>query len=302
MKIKNLLKSAGHNQFFDHTQTLEDLKILAGQQLFAILKNQKFNSIHDYEFRVFSQWGDDGIIQYLIHNIKLQNKTFIEFGVQDYSESNTRYLLMNDNWSGFIMDGSAAHVETIKSQNWYWKYDLTAEARFVTKENVNELLQIPGFKNVGILHIDIDGVDYWVWESTDVKELNPSIVIIEYNSVFGKEKELTVPYKPTFYRSDAHYSNLYYGASLRALVSLSNKKGYVFIGCNSSGNNAYFVRKDLQNDSIKEISIDEGFVDAKFRESRNKDGSLLYLKGNQRINYLKGLDIYNVTNGAVEKI
>src|SRR5665213_2355512 len=59
-------------------------------------------NINDYEFKIFSQWGDDGIIQYLIKNVKIQNNTFIEFGVEDYQESNTRFLMFNNNWSGFV--------------------------------------------------------------------------------------------------------------------------------------------------------------------------------------------------------
>ncbi|MDI6739908.1 MAG: hypothetical protein QME74_06045, partial [Candidatus Edwardsbacteria bacterium] len=57
-------------------------------------------SIQDAEFKVYSQFGDDGIIQYLISQIPIENKSFIEFGVQDYTESNTRFLLKNDNWRG----------------------------------------------------------------------------------------------------------------------------------------------------------------------------------------------------------
>ena len=49
----------------------------------------------DYEFRVFSQWGQDGIIQYLIRNLPIEQKTFIEFGVQSYQEANTRFLVMH---------------------------------------------------------------------------------------------------------------------------------------------------------------------------------------------------------------
>ena len=40
----------------------------------------------------FSQWGEDGIIDYLVTNLNIQNKTFIEFGVEDYKEANTKFL------------------------------------------------------------------------------------------------------------------------------------------------------------------------------------------------------------------
>ena len=91
-----------------------------------ILKN-----IQKAEFRVFSQWGDDGIIQFLVNYLDLEKKDFIEFGVEDYSESNTRFLLMNDNWKGLIMDGSETCIDRVVNSGYYWKYELTAKCLFV---------------------------------------------------------------------------------------------------------------------------------------------------------------------------
>ena len=75
-------------------------------------QNTGINSknINDYEFRVSSQWGEDGIIQHLVQNIYIENKIFIEFGVENYTESNTRFLLQNDNWSGMIIDASKKYL------------------------------------------------------------------------------------------------------------------------------------------------------------------------------------------------
>jgi len=61
--------------------------------------------------------------------------------------------------------------------------------------------------------------------------VNPILLIIEYNSVLGADA-ITVPYDPKFVRMKAHYSNLYFGASLKALCYLAEKKGYAFIGSN----------------------------------------------------------------------
>src|SRR5215211_3677985 len=62
--------------------------------------------LSDYEYRVFSQWGEDGIIQHLLRNIHIDRKVFVEFGVGDYTESNTRFLLVKNNWTGLLMDSS----------------------------------------------------------------------------------------------------------------------------------------------------------------------------------------------------
>ena len=91
--------------------------LLNGKILSRQLKNiTTVNSLSEVEFSVFSQFGDDGIIQWLIQNIDIPNKTFIEFGVENYKESNTRFLMMNDNWSGFVMDGDEGNIRELKSQ------------------------------------------------------------------------------------------------------------------------------------------------------------------------------------------
>jgi|TARA_B110000483_G_scaffold239340_1_gene317646 hypothetical protein len=255
---------------------LQDLKLSIGQIQSKLNTSSLEKNIKKKEFKVFSQWGEDGIIDYLISNLDIENKTFIEFGVENYSEANTKFLLLNRNWSGFVIDSSYENVQNIKKNELYWKYSLTAKSEFITKENVNSVLGESNFdKNLGLLSIDVDGNDYWIWEQ--IKDIDPSIVVIEYNSRFGKEKSYVVPYEKNFQRLKKHYSGIYYGASLKALIKLAIKKGYSFITCNSAGNNAFFVKKDLLNDKVKENNLEKGFVINKFRESRTKEGNLAYL-------------------------
>ncbi len=271
-------------------------KLLTNQQ--ALINS---DNIQDYEFKVFSQFGDDGIIQHLIRQVPIKNQTFIEFGVGDYSESNTKFLLWNNNWSGYVLDGSAKNIARLRASRWLWLYDLRSEARFIDKNNINGLLKKANFKDVGLLHIDLDGNDYWVWEALDLSALNPSIVVLEYNSVFGSDRAITVPYQKDFFRTARHHSNLFWGASLKALVLLSEKKGYAFVGCNSAGNNAYFVKKD-QLGKLKRVSVKAGFAESKFRESRDQKENLSYLRGAERLQAIKGLRVINVSSGKAEKL
>lgn len=269
-----------------------DEKVLFGKILVNQILNKEVTSLKDVEFKIFSQFGDDGIIQWLINNIDIDNEFFVEFGVENYKEANTKFLMFNNNWSGFVMDGSTENIENLKKQDYFWKYDLKAKDVFITKENINDLLLEQNINpNVGLLHIDLDGNDYYIFN--EINCLNPNILILEYNSLYGIEREISVPYKEDFYRTKAHYSNLYFGASLKALHSLAYKKGFVFIGCNQAGNNAYFVRKDKINSKIKEVSLEEGYVKSKFRESRNRNGELNFLDKIEAYNEIKGLPIYN---------
>ena len=291
-----------YNKFLYSGLKSEPELLLLGKLLTESFLQSKKNisSIHEVEFKVFSQWGDDGIIQWIINNIEIKNKTFIEFGVGNYRESTTRFLMMNNNWSGFIMDSSKSKINKIINSEYYWKYDLLAKHAFVTTENINELISIPNFdKEIGLLHIDIDGNDYWIWDA--INSIEPIILIIEYNSVFGPKRSITVPYKKDFSRTSAHHSNLYYGASLRSLYDLSRSKNYAFIGCSSSGNNAYFIRKDKLNEKIRKISIEEGFVYSKFREGRDKKNNLTYKSYIERANEIKGVLVYNIKTDQLEK-
>ncbi|MBE9488797.1 MAG: hypothetical protein IMY67_00765 [Bacteroidetes bacterium] len=277
----------------------DELKFLIGiGQSKSVINNYNYQSLADLELKIFSQFGDDGIIQYLVHNINLKYKTLIEFGIEDYSESNTRFLLQKDNWSGFIMDGSKINISKLKKHSFYWKHDLNSQAVFVTKDNINKLLSeaTVDWDGVDLLHIDIDGNDYWIWKEI---EINPAIVIMEYNSNFGIERAITIPYMADFYRTNAHYSNLYWGSSLTALYVLAIEKGYEFIGCNSAGNNAYFVRKDKMNDKIRTTTLDAGYVKSKYREARDFKGNLTFSNHKERTEILKGLPVYDIYSNKI---
>lgn len=277
-------------------------QLLALGRLLAENAKSKNNieSLEEVEFKIFSQWGDDGIIQWLVHHLDFPSKTFIEFGVSNYRESNTRFLMINNNWSGLVMDCSQANVKQIINAEYFWRHDLATKSAFIDAKNINEILESSGMpKEIGILHIDLDGNDYWIWK--EITAVKPVLAILEYNAVFGVERSITVPYDRVFQRTRAHKSNLYFGASLRALYELSSDKGYAFIGCNSAGNNAYFVKRDALSDIVREIPVEQGFVASKFRESKDPKGNFTYLSGNARIKAIEGMPVYNTRTGNIEK-
>jgi hypothetical protein len=280
----------------------ENMRILQGKLLQRDNMRRKDEIIENLqlaEFKVFSQFGDDGIIQFLADYLQPPN-TFVELGVETYSESNTRFLLLNSNWYGFIVDGSPENMKECQNSYYYWRQGLTAHAGWVTKDNVNDLIKEHGKMSgeIGILNIDLDGNDYWIWEQVSV--VNPHIVVMEYNSVFGLNP-WTIPYDESFFRTKAHHSNLFYGVSVKALADLAAKKGYSFVGCNSAGNNAYFVRNDRLK-GLKKKTAEEGYVESKFRESLDPAGNLTYLAGKERLESLRGskLKVFNTETQNVE--
>lgn len=266
-------------------------------QLQSALNRQKSSiaDLADVEFRVFSQFGDDGIIQYLIDNLPIQNKTFIEFGVENYREANTRFLLINNHWSGLVMDGSADHISHIRRQSVYSFYDLRATQAFITRENINDLLRRSGFnRHLGILSIDIDGNDYWVWEA--IQDYEADIIICEYNALLGFEAQLTVPYRPDFVRGRSLPFSCY-GISLAAAVELARQRGYFFIGCNSAGNNAYFIHaKHRAHSPLPETTAREGYRFSSFSESRDAAGA--HNRGIDKVLALEGVELWDIQAGA----
>lgn len=264
-----------------------------------LMQRKSVQTIQEAEFRVFSQWGDDGIIQYLINTLDIPHKKFIEFGISNYLEANTRFLLLHDNWSGLVMDYLPQYIEYIKKDPIYYQYDLTAKQALVNAENINDLVLSSGFEgDIGLLHIDMDGNDYWVWEALTVA--SPVIVIMEYNAGFGVERPIVIPYEQEFNRRRSHQSTVYYGASLLALCDLAEKKGYAFIGCNSNGGNAYFVRKDKIGD-IKVVSPSEGYVLTRSREHKDPEGKPTFISVQEAMEDIRGMPVVNVRTGTTEE-
>lgn len=228
--------------------------------------------IRDREFKVYSQWGEDGIIDYLVSQVPIADTSFVEFGVESYTEANTLFLLKHRHWRGLVIDGSPTHIDVIRRSDTFWKYGLHADCSFVTRDNINDIIARNGFRgDLGLLSVDIDGNDYWVWEAIDV--VRPRIVVCEYNSLFGPLAAISIPYRAEFFRPASNAPRCYYGASITALDHLARRKGYRLVAGNSAGNNAFFVRDDCLGD-LRALTPAEAYVAADFREDRNAVGQI----------------------------
>ena len=249
----------------------------------------------EHEFSVFSQWGEDGIIAWLVRIVDVGRKVFVEFGVEDYSEANTRFLAEHDNWTGLVLDANRDNIDRIRSSEVCWRHGLRAVAATITRDNINSLIAQQGVKGeIGLLSIDIDGNDYWVWQAIDV--ISPEIVVIEYNHRFGAELAVTIPYNENFRRGEQQ-PKIYFGASLRALVALGKSKGYAFVGCNSNGVNAFFVRRDRMPENLKELAVEEGYVAGTFSETSDERGLFLPAQRDEEHRVVTSLPLVDVGHG-----
>jgi hypothetical protein len=195
--------------------------------------------LNHYEHQVFSQNGEDGIIAEIFRRIGVKSRFFVELGVGNGLENNTAFLLFQG-WAGRWIDGSPMVAQEIQSR---FREPLSTGSlkflnSFITTENVENLfhqLDVP--VEFDLLSLDIDRNTYHVWKA--LGRFHPRVVVMEYNAVIPSQTEWVVRYEP----DRAWNNSAYYGASLKACERLGAEFGYALVGCDFSGNNAFFVKQ-----------------------------------------------------------
>jgi hypothetical protein len=195
-----------------------------------------------YEAQVYSQHGEDGIISEILSRIGEANRHFVEIGAGDGRENNTRYRL-GLGWSGHWFEADAANVGRMRDAIPGERLQVV-HAR-VTAENIAQLMRVHGVPvELDLLSIDIDRNTSHVWRALGC--LAARIVVVEYNSTIPRDDQWEVEYQ-----ADAEWDGtLHFGASLRTLQALGEELGYVLVGCELSGTNAFFVRRELVDDQF----------------------------------------------------
>ena len=273
----------------------DDIKIQIANGHFNLVRTKYpvYKKINQSFYKVFSQNGEDGILDYLIEMLNLKNLNFIEIGVGDYSECNTRLLYSLRHCKGLVIDSNKELKLNVQKYESFYKGSLEVINRKINIENFKKI--IIENNNIDLFSIDIDGIDYWLLN--EIPDRYSKIVVAEYNPLFGSKIEISVPYDGNFDRTSYHYSNLCYGASIKAINNLMEKKGFKLIGVNDLKNNAFFVRKDEINkinlDEVSDNDLDE-FCNFNFRESRNKYGDLTYMNKKDAFNLISGCKVYDI--------
>jgi len=280
---------------------LDTQSALAADAILGGWRTNPPTSVAEAEFRVFSQWGEDGVIQWLVRSALDVPRTFVEIGVESYREANTRFLLTHDYYRGVIVNAGYDHVLFTRSRGLAWRHDLEVVSAFVTKDNVNQIISSAGISGkTGLFSLDLDGVDYWVLESLEV--VQPQIVVCEYNALFGPTATVTVPYRADFDRVQAHHSGLYFGASLAALHSLLGPRGYHLVGCTSSGVNAFWAHEST-GAHMPTQSVESAFRACGVRQERDVDGRLTYRRANAELmSVIESLPLLDVRDGSATTV
>lgn len=224
-------------------------------------------SLRRFEKKIYSQNGEDGLLLYILSRICIRHHTFVEIGGGDGKECNTAQFSLQWNWSGLLLDADAANIA--QAQQHYQAVlgpaavQVTMLPARVTAENVNTVLAPYYRGEIDVLSIDIDGIDYWVWQALSV--IDPRVVIIEYNASLGPVRQAVVRYAPVFDRWQYHPSGYYHGASLTALMALAQRKGYVLVGCDSAGVNALFVKRQEAAGRLQPLTPAQAFYPCLYR-------------------------------------
>lgn len=202
--------------------------------VYVLTRDANIGSVFEFdgqERRVYSQNGEDGIIQYIFDRIGVTDQLAVEFGVGDGQETNTR-LLAQQGWQCHWFDAhQAMNIPQSVQFRRAWLTPVTLPLEF-------QAVEIP--QEFDLLSIDVDGNDYHLRES--IAHYRPRVVIQEYNGCYAADSEYIMP------RDDTHQWRLWdknFGASLWSLTQQANDLGYDLIYCESRGVNAFYVRHDI---------------------------------------------------------
>lgn len=238
-----------------------------------------FLPFHEVEFRNFSQTGEDGILHYIFSLVGTTDRRSVEICAGTGIQCNSANLIIHHGWHSLLVDGSEANVR--KGRKFFREHPDTQlrvpkfVRRWVDRESVNAILSEQGFTGeIDLLCLDLDGVDYWIWEALTVA--SPRVVVVEVNTT-QVGVSVTVPYSPGFKAtwipltdSDTDEAGqaltgpsnfheryaVYHGASLSAFVKLARVRGYRLIGANNTGFNAFFMRDDVGAEEFPEVSAE----------------------------------------------
>lgn len=194
-------------------------------------------SINDYERRVTSQNGEDGIIAELFARAGTTDRFFVEFGVEDGTQCNSAQLALQA-WPGLMIESDETCYRRLVRNCASWR-NVRALRRTITADNIESIFAECGVPDdFDFLSIDVDGNDYWIWRA--LRRFRPRVAVIEYNASHAPPAKWVMAPNPA-HRWDGTW---YFGASLTSLARLSEEKGYSLVGTDRLGVNAFFVRAD----------------------------------------------------------
>ena len=186
--------------------------------------------IRDKDFKIYSQYGQDGMIEFIFQQIGVTNKFCVEFGFNSEtldggSGSNVARLVIEDGWKPLLLDRDFSNP------------DINLHKATLTPDNLPQIFKA---FNVPLqpdyVSIDVDGIDLWLMLSMLADGYRPRLISIEYNSNFPLGVSRTM-------RSDSVKwdGTKNYGASLTALNNVAKQYDYQLVSV-LRGADLFFLR------------------------------------------------------------
>lgn len=194
-----------------------------------------------WEFSGFSQNGEDGILDVLRKQLLRNNRYFIEIGAADGMQNNSSWLVVAEQYSGLMIEGNPSLVERANRLMPNHSIGVECINMFVSSANIQELKSMSLYSDPDVFSLDIDGIDYYIAKAIMDGGFRPKIFAVEYNSVFGPVRSVTIPYQENFVFTKAHPTQLYYGVAIAAWRKFFSQYGYRFVTVDRKGVNAFFV-------------------------------------------------------------
>lgn len=195
-----------------------------------------------FELSVFSQNGEDGVLAEILRRLDLVRPFFVEVGASA-NEANCILLADAFAWSGVFIDSDRNECVALSTKYANGRVRVLQEHVTPATFTSDSLLLRGVPRAFGVLSLDVDGNDFWLWSALD-STVVPSVVVIEYNSSLDPRRALVQPY-------DSQRSwdgSSFYGASLGALCKLGHQKGYRLVHTELTGTNAFFVKTNGTED------------------------------------------------------
>ena len=257
-------------------------------------RKHSMKDLWDAEFRVFSQFGEDGIVDLLLDELQISKPRIMEIGAGDFSECNSRFALHKRNCSAYLVDMREDLQRGLQESEIRWKASVAVEIAKIDEKNIKDIESRASkfLKYIDVISLDIDGIDFWIAQHINWNGIK--IAIVEYNPVFGAKLAVSVPKETFSSRFEHHYSGLVYGASLLAWIEFFASKDMRFVGTNRAGNNAFFVSSSLAGNlpfRLPDMSQLDAYVDWQIRDSRNQDQTLSSLSLEQARNLISGVEL-----------
>ncbi len=212
--------------------------------------------LYQHRNNVFSQGGEDGVLEQVLSRLPSRDRWCVEFGAMDgRSMSNSCNLIENHGYSAVLIEAVGKHYR--KLQTSYAEnpnvHTLNRFVGFDAQDNLDVILEplaIP--VDFDLLSVDIDGNDYHVWKA--VNRYQPKVTIIEFNPTIPLNLDFVQEANPRVSK----------GSSLRSIVQLGREKGYELVSV--VGVNAIFVKAeyfglfDIADNSAETLWLDQGNV------------------------------------------